>query len=46
MRRIVFILVALIFSFSIAACGQKGALKLPQDPPVPTPKTSAPGVDK
>ena len=46
MRRISFILAALIFSSSIAACGQKGALKLPPDAPAPTPKTIPPEAAK
>ena len=46
MRRIAFILAALIISSFIAACGQKGALKLPQEAPVPTPKTITPGDAK
>jgi len=46
MRRIAFILAALIFSSFIAGCGQKGALKLPPDAPAPAPKTNAPGADK
>ena len=40
MQRIVFILAALIFASAIAACGQKGALKLPQDAPRPAPEST------
>ena len=46
MRRIAFILAALFFSISFIACGQKGALKLPPDAPVVSPKGTPPGADK
>jgi predicted small lipoprotein YifL len=46
MRRIVFILIVLLLTSITVACGQKGALKLPQDAPVPAPKQSDAGVKK
>ncbi|MCY7389680.1 MAG: lipoprotein [Burkholderiales bacterium] len=46
MRRVIFILAALIFSTGLAACGQKGPLKLPQDNPTPAPKVTAAGTAK
>ena len=46
MRRIAFILAALIFSSFTAGCGQKGALKLPPDAQAPVPKSNAPGAEK
>jgi predicted small lipoprotein YifL len=42
MRTIAFILAALMFATLIAACGQKGALKLPQDAPAPPAKVTPP----
>lgn len=42
MRPVAFILAALMFVTLIAACGQKGALKLPQDAPVPPSKATPP----
>jgi predicted small lipoprotein YifL len=46
MRRISFILAALIFSFLTVACGQKGALKLPAETPAPGAKPIAPDAGK
>lgn len=46
MRTIAFILAALMLSTLIAACGQKGALKLPQDAPVQPSKVTPPSSAK
>lgn len=46
MRTIAFILAALMLSTLIGACGQKGALKLPQDAPVPPSKVIPPESGK
>lgn len=46
MRRISFILAALIFASLNFACGQKGALKLPPETPAPVAKPIAPDAGK
>jgi len=40
-RRSAFILAALLAASLLGACGQKGALKLPQDPPKTAPADNA-----
>lgn len=40
-HRVAFILAAMLTASLLGACGQKGALKLPQDPPKSSPADAA-----